>query len=478
MVYYSFSHSIDSATQAIIMGAIAEIENKTCLRFQERASNDRIEFTGEGDGCSTTGVGKREGKQLIRLPATSKITCRTHRIVLHLVCHALGMWHEHTRPDRDLYVEILKENVDPDDLLRNFNRRKEFEINNYGQTVYDYASIMHFGKDYFSNNGEDTLSIANAPEYNCQGEPALGQRASLSTNDAIKLNQMYNCPGSGYGVPGHLKVHIRHGIALNLKSSTTYSNYMYVQVIAVDNNGKYSTYTTDAKVIMQWAEETEWNQWINFGARVLWQYLVMSLWVRHSKLDGYPANQLMSNQTFTVSQGSYRNLQYCDGQSCSSRIDFDYDLAPDRNDCNPDKCVHGTCTDQFFAFTCSCPKGYSGLYCEKIRGLLRVYIRRGHNLPNEHARNAYASVEAYSHNSSSYVTLKTQIVKNTHNPQWNEWLDFGENTWSRICVTIYDKNLRNLLCTTYYYFPAHDSKEKIRMPCNTGYVELDYSFQP
>ena len=46
----------------------------------------------------------------------------------------------------------------------------------------------------------------------------------------------------------------------------------------------------------------------------------------------------MSNQSFTVSQGSYRDLQYCDGQSCSSRIDFDYNLDPDRNDCNPYKC--------------------------------------------------------------------------------------------------------------------------------------------
>ena len=250
----------------------------------------------------------------------------------------------------------------------------------------------------------------------------------------------------------------------------------------MDNNGKHSTYTTNVKEITQWAGETEWNQWIDFGARVSWQYLVMSLWDWY-KYNSLPSVQLMSNQTFTVSQGSHRNLQYCDGQSCSSQIDFDYDLDPDRNDCNPDKCIHGTCTDQFFAFTCSCPKGYSGLYCEIIRGLLRVYIRRGHNLPYEddrHVSNAYASVEAYRHNSSSYVTLKTQIVKNTPDPQWNEWLDFGENTWSRICVTIYNKTVwKNLpLCTTYYYFPIHDSKEKIRMPCNTGYVELDYSFQP
>ena len=264
MVYYSFSLSIDSATRAIILRAIADLENKTCLRFHERASDDYIEFTGEGDGCSSTSVGKSVGKQLIRLPATPESTCRIHGIVLHLICHALGMWHEHTRPDRDLYIEISEGNIDPDDLTRHFNQRKEFEVKNYGQLIYDYGSIMHFGKDYFSNNGKDTLKVANPTEYDHQRHPLLGQRASLSVNDAIKLNQMYNCPGSGYGVPGYLKVHIRKGVALNLK--WRFSN-TYVQVTAVDNNGKHST---KVKYIKDINEETEWNQWIDFGARESW----------------------------------------------------------------------------------------------------------------------------------------------------------------------------------------------------------------
>ena len=85
----------------------------------------------------------------------------------------------------------------------------------------------------------------------------------------------------------------------------------------------------------------------------------MSVW----RYDDYDKDaQVMSNQIFTVSQGSHRNLQYCDGQSCTKRVDFDYNLNPDRNDCNPNKCVHGTCTDQFFAYSCNCPQGYSGLH--------------------------------------------------------------------------------------------------------------------
>ena len=186
-MYYTFNSSIDNATQAIILGAIDEIENKTCLRFQQQVSNDHIEFTGEGEGCSSTSVGKGKGKQLIRLPATSKSTCRTHGIVLHLIiCHALGMWHEHTRPDRDSYIDILEENIDHEILVRHFNRRREFEVEYYSQ-FYDYGSIMHYGKDYFLVNGNDTLRVANTLEYDCQGGVMLGQRLSLSVSDAIKL---------------------------------------------------------------------------------------------------------------------------------------------------------------------------------------------------------------------------------------------------------------------------------------------------
>ena len=122
-----------------------------------------------------------------------------------------------------------------------------------------------------------------------------------------------------------------------------------------------------------------------------------------------------------------------------------------------------------------------------IRGSLRVYIRYGSGLTNkdfsfEGTSDPYAQVEAYDHEGNS-KRLSTRIELNTLDPQWNEWLNFGEDSWSRVSVTIYDGDIDGfhsavLSNTTSYYFPMHDSKIHVRKPCETGYVELDYYFQP
>ena len=120
-----------------------------------------------------------------------------------------------------------------------------------------------------------------------------------------------------------------------------------------------------------------------------------------------------------------------------------------------------------------------------VQGSLRVYIRYGSGLTNkdynfEGTSDPYAQVEAYNHK-GNWKRLKTRIESNTLDPQWNEWLNFGEDSWSRVSVTIYDSDGHRsavLSNTTSYYFPTHDSKIHVRKPCETGYVELDYIFQP
>ncbi|KAL0186337.1 hypothetical protein M9458_018007, partial [Cirrhinus mrigala] len=39
--------------------------------------------------------------------------CDKFGIVVHELGHVIGFWHEHTRPDRDDHVSIIRDNIQP-----------------------------------------------------------------------------------------------------------------------------------------------------------------------------------------------------------------------------------------------------------------------------------------------------------------------------------------------------------------------------
>lgn len=110
----------------------------SCLRFEpeDLGDNDVIEFI-IGSGCWSY-VGKQGGVQSVRIWIGVKYIaniksstcplwqisigsgCQTVGIVIHEALHALGFWHEQSRPDRDNYVYIVEENIEPGDWIFNF----------------------------------------------------------------------------------------------------------------------------------------------------------------------------------------------------------------------------------------------------------------------------------------------------------------------------------------------------------------------
>ena len=186
-IHYAFHSSVSSGLQVNIRTAMNTIERQTCLRFFHRSNQrDYILFTSHsGDGC-TSYIGRQGGSQEITLGPG----CNNVGIIIHEIGHAIGLWHEQSRPDIDGYIRVLYDNIEPDKRF-NFEKRNSYEVDYHGAT-YDYGSVMHYGRNAFSRNTLNTIVVTNNAEYNRQGCPNLGSQTKtrFSNTDATQLNRM------------------------------------------------------------------------------------------------------------------------------------------------------------------------------------------------------------------------------------------------------------------------------------------------
>ena len=161
-----------------IHDAIDHWESRTAIRFVPRAEanvshNNYIEFR-PYIGCASYVGMQNKGMQPILLARA----CSTGNTI-HEIGHALGLWHEHSRSDRDDYVDVRYENIQPS-AVHNFNKQVE-DGRDIGE--YDYGSIMHYPRWAFSKNGNDTI----VPHDNQD----IGQRDELSSEDISAIQDMY-----------------------------------------------------------------------------------------------------------------------------------------------------------------------------------------------------------------------------------------------------------------------------------------------
>uniref|UniRef100_A0AAY5EK24 Metalloendopeptidase n=2 Tax=Electrophorus electricus TaxID=8005 RepID=A0AAY5EK24_ELEEL len=177
-VPYVVSTDFSSLDMDVIKNAMASFRKKTCIRFVPRTVEPDYISIKSRDGCYSA-VGKTGGAQVLSL---NRNGCVYHGIVEHELNHALGFYHEHTRSDRDNYVRINWQNIDPA-MQSNFNKENTNNLN----TPYDYSSVMHYGNTAFSINGMDTITPI-PDEW-----VAIGQRVELSTIDVKRIKILYEC---------------------------------------------------------------------------------------------------------------------------------------------------------------------------------------------------------------------------------------------------------------------------------------------
>ncbi|XP_053305216.1 embryonic protein UVS.2-like [Spea bombifrons] len=178
-VPYTLSSKYSDSEKKIILGAMLEFETLTCVKFVARTDQRNYIAIKPDDGCRSA-IGMVGGEQEISLHRSG---CLKKGITQHELNHALGFYHEQARTDRDEYVTIVTENINPDDL-------KHFDIvptKNLGMK-YDYESVMHYSSTAFSNKPQQATIV---PRFNTSS--TIGQRYGLSRLDVGKINVLYGC---------------------------------------------------------------------------------------------------------------------------------------------------------------------------------------------------------------------------------------------------------------------------------------------
>ncbi|MBC7926065.1 MAG: hypothetical protein H7039_10460 [Bryobacteraceae bacterium] len=177
---FTVPYVIDPAlsTADRVRDAVAHWNTNTPLRLVERTNEENYIRFVPRDGVCSSFVGMLGREQAINLGTN----CSTGNII-HEIGHAVGMFHEQSRNDRDLWMQLLPENVDQRQL-GNFEQVLSSGLDTGG---YDYGSVMHYAVSDFSRNG--TPGLRSIPA----GIP-VGQREGLSPADVDAIRRLYSVP--------------------------------------------------------------------------------------------------------------------------------------------------------------------------------------------------------------------------------------------------------------------------------------------
>lgn len=196
-VYYRFdptqvgNNTITPAKMQQFRDSVAEWAAWANLNFVESIAGHPNFITVLEDpalaGGFSSAIGMGGGEQFVRIGPSAW----NRGTICHEVGHAIGLWHEQQRPDRDTYVIINFSNIAPGD-------QGNFAIIPDATThgAYDFYSVMHYARTTLAiNPNMDTISMQ--PAYASFAD-VIGNNydRTLSKLDRAGMAEVYGNPTS------------------------------------------------------------------------------------------------------------------------------------------------------------------------------------------------------------------------------------------------------------------------------------------
>ena len=178
IVYYVIN---DVSNNATIQSAINHWMANTPIRFVQRTNQvNYVNFSGQpSQGAGDSQLGMVGGAQAIRL-----VTDASLRTVIHEIGHAVGLMHEQTRNDRDIYVNINYSNINRDWKYQ-YDTYDVQGRGGYQMGPFDFESVMlypSFTPDAaYSGNTTPQITKKDGSTYNLRGTLSQGDIAGAKS---------------------------------------------------------------------------------------------------------------------------------------------------------------------------------------------------------------------------------------------------------------------------------------------------------